>query len=108
MNILTKYEEILLISIYKLNKEAYGARLKSYIFETTGKDWNYGNLYCTLDQLVKKKYIVKSTGEPTPERGGRSKNFYTVTNYGLDVLKESMKLNYALWDGIKEIIPGTN
>ncbi len=105
MNILTKYEEILLVSIFKLKDEAYGAGLKQYILDKTGKDWNYGNLYCTLDQLVKKKYITKSTGDPTPERGGRSKNYYSLTDYGLRVLKESMQLNYKLWESIRDMIP---
>ena len=70
MDLLTKLEEILLISIYRLKAEAYGARLKRFIHDLTGKDWNYGNLYCTLDQLVKKGYISKSEGDPTPSRGG--------------------------------------
>ncbi len=106
MNLLTKYEEILLISIYKLGDEAYGARLKRYIFEVTGKDWNYGNLYCTLDQLVKKDYISKTAGDPTPERGGRSKHFFRLTVSGVKILNESMKMNYALWDGLMELAPG--
>ena len=100
MKILTKHEEILLIAIFKLQSEAYGARLKRYIYEITGKDWNYGNLYCTLDQLVNKRYIEKSVGDPTPERGGRSKNYYNLTGDGKEVLREVMKMNYALWEGV--------
>lgn len=100
MKVLTKHEEILLISIFKLKEEAYGAGLKRYIYEVTGKDWNYGNLYCTLDQLVKKKYISKSTGDPTPERGGRSKNFYSLTPSGMDILMETVEINNALLEGI--------
>jgi DNA-binding PadR family transcriptional regulator len=99
---LTKYEEILLVAVYKLQGNAYGAALKRYIRDVTGKDWNYGNLYCTLDQLVKKKYISKTIGEPTPERGGRSKNYYNLTSEGLEVLSESMRIYNALWEGISE------
>lgn len=103
MDLLTKHEEILMIAIFRLRGEAYGARLKRFVFETTGKDWNYGNLYCTLDQLVKKRYLDKSTGNPTNERGGRSRNYYNITKAGLNVLQESMRINYALWDGIREL-----
>ena len=107
MNLLTKYEEILLVSIYKLKDEAYGAKLKRYIHEVTGKDWNYGNLYCTLDQLVKKRYIEKTIGDPTPERGGRSKNYYHLTGDGIKVLKSIMQVNYALWEGLSDIVVKT-
>jgi len=103
MNLLTKYEEMLLIAIFKLQADAYGASIKRYIYEVTGKDWNYGNLYCTLDQLAKKKYVSKSVGDPTPERGGRSKHFYNLTAAGVEVLKETMHMNYALWDKMEEL-----
>ena len=103
MDLITKHEEILLVAIFKLKEDIYGARLKRYILETTGKDWNYGNLYCTLDQLVKKGYLEKSAGDPTPERGGRSKNFYNLTEPGLRVLQEVMEMNYNLWDGLDRI-----
>ncbi len=103
MKLLTKHEEILLYAIYKLRDDAYGAALKRYVFDVTGKDWNYGNLYCTLDQLTKKKYITKTIGDPSSERGGRSKNFYHLTNEGTNALKEALELNNRMVKDIKEL-----
>ena len=75
MKVLTKHEEILLISIFKLKEEAYGAGLKRYIYELTGKDWNYGNLYCTLDQLVKKNIFQKAPAIRRLKEGGEVRIF---------------------------------
>ncbi len=104
MKLLTKHEEILLYAIYKLKEGAYGAALKRFVFEVTGKDWNYGNLYCTLDQLTKKRFITKSVGEPSAERGGRSKNFYNLTDEGTVALKEALELNSRMAQDVKELV----
>lgn len=97
---LTKNEEILLISIWRLKEKAYGVQIKNFIKEYTGKDWNYGTLYCTLDQLVRKGILFKKEGKPMPERGGRRKIFYTITPDGIKALQAALELQKILWDGI--------
>jgi hypothetical protein len=37
-------------------------------------------------------------GDPIPERGGRSKNYYHITQEGIDALKTAMQLKNLLWD----------
>jgi PadR family transcriptional regulator PadR len=79
MNTLTKNEEIILLSILRLENNAYGVSIKNQIKDLTGDDWNYGLLYATLDQLVKKGLLIKKEGKPMPERGGRRKIYYTIS-----------------------------
>ena len=100
MGDVTKNEEILLLSIWRLKENAYGVSIKNQIREVTGKDWNYGTLYCTLDQLVKKGMLDKEEGKPMPERGGRRKIYYTVTAEGVKTMQDALELIRALWEGI--------
>lgn len=100
MNNLTKNEEIVLLSILRLEESAYGVSIKNQIRELTGDDWNYGLLYATLDQLVKKGLLIKKEGNPMPERGGRRKIYYTVSRAGQRALADAYELNLALWDGV--------
>ena len=100
MNDITKNEEILLLTIWRLKEEAYGVAIKSQIKEVTGKEWNYGTLYCALDQLVKKGFLIKTEGQPLPERGGRRKIYYTLSQGGNRALRDALSLKEALWDGI--------
>jgi PadR family transcriptional regulator PadR len=100
MNNLTKNEEIILLSILRLEENAYGVSIKNQIQELTGDDWNYGLLYATLDQLVKKGLLLKKEGKPMPERGGRRKNYYTISKGGHRALTEAYQLNAALWEGM--------
>ena len=103
---LTKNEEIILLSIWRLNNEAYGVRLKKHIKQITNQDWNYGTLYTTLDQLVRKGLILKKEGSPLPERGGRRKIYYLLSSEGQRSLQQAHSLQKALWDGITTIAFG--
>ena len=78
MNQPTKNEVILLLSVWRLEDEAYGVKIREQIKQTTKMDWNYGTLYCTLDQLVRKGHLYKTEGQPVAERGGRRKIFYQL------------------------------
>ncbi len=106
MSNLTKNEEILMLAVYRLKDNAYGVSIKERINEVTGKNWNYGTLYCSLDQLVKKGLLFKKEGEPLAERGGRRKIFYSLSPDGTEALQEAHELQKALWGEIKSIAVG--
>ena len=103
MYTLTKTEEILLLSIWQLADEAYGVRIRQHVSEFLNKDFTYGNLYSALNQLVRKKYVTKTIGEPSEERRGRPKVFYKPTKDGFHALKEAQDLNETLWGNIPKI-----
>lgn len=100
MGNLTKNEEIVLVSILKLRSDSYGVAIKNQIRQLTGEDWNYGLLYCALDQLVKKGFLIKKEGKPVPERGGRRKMYYSISASGLRALAEAYELKQTLWEGV--------
>ena len=102
MNYLTKLEEILLLSIWRLKENAYGITIREEMSRVTGRVLSFGALYVSLDKLVKKGYAVKTPGNPTPERGGRSKNYYCLSKSGLESLQLSREINTKLWKDVPE------
>lgn len=100
MKELTKTEEILLLTIWKLEDEAYGVKIRQYVSRFIKKEFTYGNLYSVLNQLVKKKYVTKTDGEVIPERRGRRRIYYTLTSQGLKALKAARDMNETLWADI--------
>lgn len=100
MKELTKTEEILLLSIWRLKEEAYGVKIRRHVSKMTKKQFTYGNLYSALKQLVEKNYVDKRPGEAVPQRQGRRRFYYTLTSEGLQALKEARALNMSLWAGI--------
>jgi PadR family transcriptional regulator PadR len=100
MDKLTKTEEILLLSIWRLKDEAYGVRIRQHVSKVIKKQFTYGNLYCALKQVVLKNYAEKRPGEAVPQRRGRRRIYYTLTPEGLKALKEARELNESLWANI--------
>ena len=102
MKELTKIEEILMLAIWRLKDDAYGVKIRKHVSQIIGKDFTYGNLYSALSQLSKKKYVKKTLGEPTPDRRGRRKIYYTLSQEGLKALKTAREMNQKMWEGISD------
>jgi len=102
MKDLTKTEEILLLSIWRLKDQAYGFKIRRHVSELIEKDFSYGNLYSSLNLLVKKKYVIKHQGESTPARRGKIRMYYTLTCSGRMALKSAHETNLKLWSGVQK------
>lgn len=103
MHLLTRTEEIVLLAVYHLDDNAYGVTIRKHIEETLQKKFSVGAIYVPLDRLAQRGYLTSYTGEPTPERGGRSKRFYKITAKGILALQETKKLHDAMWAGITNL-----
>ncbi len=99
LNLLSRWEEVYLLSILELEDNAYGVSIKKTVSEKTGKELSYGGLYFSLGQLVKKGYVIKKTGEPTHKRGGRRKYYYSLTEEGTKALQAVYEHQKSLWKG---------
>ena len=102
MEILSRADEILLLTIFRLGEEAYGVSIVRDVQERTGKNLKLGGLWVSLDILSKKGLVAKRMADPTPKRGGRSKIYYSLTPNGLAALKTVGDFNRTLWEGIKD------
>ncbi|MCC6301128.1 MAG: PadR family transcriptional regulator [Anaerolineales bacterium] len=97
MEFLTRMEEILLLTIHQLGAEAYGVTIKNRVEELLGKSVSVGAIYVPLERLTKRGLLKTWQGDPSPERGGRSKKYFKLTRDGLAILKETKELNDLLW-----------
>ena len=79
---LGEFEHIVVLALLRLGDRAYGRPCgrRSIPHE---REVSIGAVYATLDRLETKGYVRSRLGEPTPERGGRSKRFFRVTAKGL-------------------------
>ena len=91
------------MTIWRMKDDAYGVTIKNRIREETGKDIPYGTLYFLFDQLALKECVSKITGEPTPERGGRSKTFYKITPEGREGLKAAFEMYQMIWGDLTRV-----
>jgi len=100
MRELTMSQLILLLSVWRLEDNAYGVTIRKGLARVTGRKYPYGTLYSLLDQLHKKGCVAKSIGGPTNKRGGRRKILYHVTQAGRQALQTTRELQNIIWEGI--------
>ena len=99
MELLTKLEELILLSVWQLGENAYGTTIFNKISQTTGKKLSLGGVYFPLDRLVKNGYLDSFVGETTESRRGLSKRYYCLTEKGHAALHELHKVNEIMWKG---------
>jgi DNA-binding PadR family transcriptional regulator len=99
MRLLSRSEEYVLLAVWRLEGNAYTLSILDQVSQVTGYKWQIGAIYVPLEKLRKKGYVKKTKGEPTSERGGRSKFLYELTNSGRKALKEIKEIQESAWSG---------
>ena len=101
MDLLSRTEELILLSVCHLGDNAYGITIRDYLEESAGQKLSIGGIYVPLDRLVRKGYLKARQGDPTPQRGGMGKRFYRITAKGVTALRETRRVNNLLWKKIR-------
>jgi DNA-binding PadR family transcriptional regulator len=101
--LMSRNEEIILLTILKLEGNAYGVTIRKQIYQDLGYKWSFASIYQPLDNLVRKKYVRRQKGEPTSRRGGKSKFYYEVTPVGLQNLQKLKKAHVQVWSGVSRV-----
>jgi PadR family transcriptional regulator PadR len=88
---LGEFEQLVLMAVLRVGDDAYGVTIRRAIVERTTRDVSLAAVYKTLTRLEEKGFVATRVGEPTPERGGRRKRYYTVTVPGRRSLHQSVE-----------------
>jgi DNA-binding PadR family transcriptional regulator len=107
MRLLSRSEEMVLLTIWKLQEEAYCIPIREHLNTITQKHWSFGSIYDPLERLERKGLLDSYLTEPTKERGGRSKRIYRLTSQGQKALLEIRKIQEAMWAETKALLPKT-
>lgn len=97
---LGEFEQMVLLAILRLGENAYGVTIRNEIADCTHREPSRGALYTTLDRLEEKGFVQSRLGDPTPERGGRAKRYFTVTKRGRTALIQAQRSYQSLLEGL--------
>jgi DNA-binding PadR family transcriptional regulator len=101
MKYLTRQEELVLLSVFRLKDNAYLISIQDHLNNFTDKDWSISSVYIPLSRLEKKGYLKTTIGDVTEKRGGKAIKYYQVTKIGLKALAELEAINETMWIGVK-------
>jgi len=98
---LGEFEQLVLLAIVRLGEGAYGVPIRREIARRTGRQVTVGALYSTLDRLEAKGYVSSWFGDPTAERGGRSRRYFRVEPPGVEALALAKNMFDRMWKGVR-------
>jgi PadR family transcriptional regulator PadR len=101
--LLTDFELMILLAILRVGEEAYGVPISLEIETATGRPVTRASVYTALDRLQRMGLVTSAMGDPTAERGGRAKRFFTVTAAGLKAVKEAQRAFATMWKGLPQL-----
>jgi DNA-binding PadR family transcriptional regulator len=92
-----EFEELVLLTIACLGQVAYGVAIKEDIEQRANRPISIGSLHSTITRLQEKGFVDSRLGEPSNERGGRRKRFFSLTKSGTIALSNIKNLRDNLW-----------
>ena len=103
MNILSRIEEILLLTIWKLEDNAYGITIREQVELDTGTEWLSGAIYAPLNRLKKNGYVEAYQDlDPSP-KSGRPRIYYRLTSLGKKKLISVQEVSRSVWMGVPDL-----
>ena len=100
---LGEFEHIIVLALLRLGDRAYGVTVRREIEFRIKREVSIGAVYATLDRLETKGYVKSHRGDPTPERGGRSKRFFRVTAKGVSAVNRTQRALQTMTEGLELI-----
>lgn len=104
---LGEFEQLTLLAVLRLGKEAYGARLREELSSQAGREATVSSIFITLTRLETKGMVTSWMGEPTQVRGGKARRFFRVEARGLAALNQARDRLLAMWDGVQTASEGS-
>jgi len=98
---LGEFEQMILLTVARLGDDAYGMAILEELQARTGAEAAVASVYAALDRLERRGFVTSAIGNPTPERGGRAKRFFTLVPAGAVALHRSRHALDSLWDGLE-------
>lgn len=100
---LGELEELILLMVALLNKEAYGVSIAEELKKQAGRDITISAIHAVLHRLEEKGFVKSRMGGASAERGGRRKRLFSITAYGRNALEEVRDTRTAIWSLIVKL-----
>lgn len=98
-----EFEEIVILTVGILYKEAYGVAIKQEIESRLKRKVSMGAMHSALVRLEDKGYLKSLNGEATEERMGRPKKYYQITALGKRAMEYCKQTRNELWQAIPKV-----
>jgi DNA-binding PadR family transcriptional regulator len=97
---LGEFEQVVLMALLHLGDQGYGLTIRRDIQRRVGRTVSLGALYSALNRMELKGYVSSRLGDPTPQRGGKSKRYFRIEPAGTLALERTQKMLALMAKGL--------
>jgi PadR family transcriptional regulator len=94
---------MLLISVWRLQAEAYGLSVRDQMMRLLGREISVGAVYVPLERLKRQGFLRGREAAPTDRRGGRRTRYYRLTPKGVAALSAVREVQQRAWSGLEAL-----
>lgn len=102
-NHLGEFEELVLLTVGVLYKEAYAVAITKEIESQSNRSINVSAVHRSLYRLEEKGMLKSHLGEAEAKRGGKRKRLFAITPVGKTAMDESLELRMRLRGQIQDV-----
>ena len=100
-DVLGAFEQVVLLSVLRLQDEAYGSAVALAVQSRLQRHVSYGAVQATLVRLQAKHLVSSRLGPGTPIRAGHPRRYYVLKPKGLLALDEARQTLKDIWRGVQ-------
>jgi len=100
---LGNFDLMLWLALLRLGDDAYGVTIAQELEQHTGREVVIASVYARLESLQERGLVTSTLGDPTPERGGRAKRYFSITGAGIREIRNARRALMSMWKGLPEL-----
>ena len=89
-----------LVAIARVGDEPYGVTIRQEIHDCCGRDVSMAAVYAALERLERQGLVRLWQSEPRPERGGRARRHFALTDDGRALVRRERASAMRMWRGV--------
>ncbi len=97
-----EFEELTLLAVRALDEAPSAVPIQRFLEEQTGRPVSMGAVYAVLGRLERKGHLRSAVGEPLPQRGGKRRRLYEITDTGMSTLRSLRAVRDRIWRVIED------
>ncbi len=101
---LGEFEQLVVLAVLRLGKEAFGVAIRREIEEQTGRPVSRGAVYTTLDRLESKGLLRSAVSDELSPGTGQARRYYSVEPEGVEALHAAREALRSMWNGLEPVL----
>ncbi len=104
---LGEFEELVMLAVASLGDNAYAVTIQIELEEKVNRKANVSAIHTALYRMEDKGLLESYRGGAVAKRGGKNKRIFKLTNYGLNMLRESKNTRETFWNLLPQLSANT-